>query len=336
MTLIDSIDYSEPIPSSLEDERTTQIERSAIGPAPIIAVPGLRLMHVIHELKTVSHIWGIKGSVLLNRQWIPLDGYNEKFIKSLFIYQRAFLTELPPDNLFHHLNKSIADIHKTASLEEAEKLTEKILKGDTVFVPLASVDHMHFLVFATLEISGKKHHMVYKCNRGFGAKTVSGVIVYKIHDLKKIKETLEFIQEDKSTEEASSLFNHQIDYLLDLEPLDYLRMKEQKTNNCVKASTNAAFYALLYHTALIHFDGNSLKAQDVAHATYKRFTKRLRISSFIKLLKNPWHTEYMQHAICDKISQSKRFTAQEKNRLFTQIAEKLVLHHPAIEAIQLI
>jgi hypothetical protein len=286
---------------------------------------GMSINDIIDELKSLGQIWGVQGSFLAGPIHASFGYHDESFSEQILEAQKEFVYELPEDHPFYPLTSSIGKIHASVDYSPSEAAAA-IIKGETVLVRAGTNSHFVFLVFASLKINGETHHVVYKCNRGEEAGLTPGVEVYRIKELSRLKETLEFIAEDRQDESGMDTFNNEINRLLDLEPLDYLIMKPQMKDNCVKASTNAAFYALLFHTALPQCEDDSLKAQELAYATYKQFTKNLRLTSLNRFLTFPWTNHYLLGAISQKIMSSHHYPSAEKVSLVGQITTKMFSH----------
>jgi hypothetical protein len=312
---------------------TPSVEDGSDSESSVSAVSRLSIEDVVVRLKNVGHIWGLTGTFQVGSCVTTFEGFDEIFTDDIFTAQREFLSKLPPSHPFYSLNNTIEETH--ASIDEpTDDVAEKIVAGQTVFVEAGSKDHLTFLVFATLKIAGETTHLLYKCNRGKGSDRISGVEVYQIKDLSKLNDALEFIEEDRNEENDLELFNHELNDLLKLEPLHGLVMKPQKTGNCTKASANAAFYALLFHTALQQCDQGPLKAEEMAHTTYKQFTKQHRVSSLLEVLQEPWHNDALLKGISQKIASSSRYSAAERASLLDQIQTKTALSLPPTESLE--
>ena len=273
------------------------------------------------QLKFVSHVWGLSGSVNFEPgSTIPLEGFSRELtLPLLSSYARIFFQEseqsLPPElvsTISITLQKAMPSQGYATILPTPECIASDIQSGKPTYMLLSLHGHTIGLVFSqnTLSI----------CNRGKGMSP-HAIEIYTITPSRITPEFIQHLQDKSLIDEMEELMH--LLQRLDPHPVGGIDQKKQQVGNCTWVNAESAFLALLFAVTEKSISDPSQRLS-FCRSLYKQFTTFARIQSLRTYLQLPNPNKEILRLIKAKLEVSTHIIGAERSELLQQIEAKLL------------
>lgn len=280
----------------------------------------LEKSEAILQLKFVSHVWGLSGSVDFEPgSTIPLESFSREFtLPLLSSYARAFFQErtsfLSPDLvsiLLKTLQEALPNQGYAFISSSPDLLASSIQAGNPAYMLLSLHGHTIGLVFSRNTLS--------LCNRGKGM-TSHAIEQYTINPSHITPQFLQYLQDKSLIDEMADLMSFL--QTIDPHPSGGIDQKKQQVGNCTWANAESAFLALLFAITENSMPDPSQRLS-LCKSLYKQFTTFVRIQSLHSYLQSPNPNKEVLRKIKAKLEISTHIVGAERDELIQHIEAKL-------------
>jgi ankyrin repeat protein len=243
--------------------------------------------------KLIAHRFGFDLTVdILKQPQIHLEGCYYK------IALHQVLESFDKWRLQHKFQPSSSIILDAKDLQSVQKILHKALRPKEIQLDNPSE-------ISAMSTGWEGHStgiLIYddiliKCNRGEGCQNKPGMLIYKIGNRSKLKESISLLtQPDNQTEEY---FYKLIDKNLNLTLIDYIPHREQHAGNCAWASTKLLLKATIFAQILknakspgkpasaqiLNIHNNAKKAAEEFYRSWFEFDRESAVEEVLKSLK---------------------------------------------------